>query len=175
MNANKVRNSVMTNPLFAIVMLLIGLIIILAIFRSASPFLNLGFGINAHIGELKGSFEIEAFNNGADTQPVLVMYYAEWCGHCKRTMPEFKKLIDTYRGDVKIIAIDSEDKENAELVKAQNIKGFPTIRYYPSGLLGSYKEYNGGRKYTDFVEYLGNIKGVPDKMPDQAAPFDSNN
>ena len=169
MNSNKMMKvSVITNPLFIIIMLLLALIIILAIFRSVSPLLSLGFGINAHIGDLKGSFEIEAYDNKKES--MLVMYYAEWCGHCKRTMPKFQKLMDEYKGSVKIIAINSELEENKELVKSQNISGFPTIRYYPEGFEGEYKEYEGGREYSDFVQYLGTVTGYPDVMPDNAAP-----
>jgi thiol-disulfide isomerase/thioredoxin len=149
------KNSVMANPLFIVIILLLGLIIILAVFRTASPFLTLGFGINARIGDLKGSFEIEAFDN--DNQPVFVMFYAEWCGHCKKTMPEFNSLIEGYKGNIKIIMIDSEASENTELIKSQNIKGFPTIRYYPSGFLGESQEYNGNRTANDFIEYLNSM------------------
>jgi len=53
----------MSNPLFIIVMLLLGLIIILSIFRTSSSFLNAGFGVNSHIGDLKGSFNLEAFED----------------------------------------------------------------------------------------------------------------
>lgn len=148
--------AILSNPLFITVMLLLGLILVLAIFRSISPFLNLSLGINAHIGDLKGSFELEAFSNEA--QPVFVIFYAEWCGHCKRTMPEFQQLMDSYKGNVKVMAIDAEAKENEELVKAQRIEGFPTIRLYPTGLSGEYSEYTGGRTYQDFSQYLDTLQ-----------------
>ena len=165
-----VSESFMTNPLIIIVSLLLILIVILAVFRSATPFLNLGFQVNAHVGELKGSFQIEAFKNESESK-YFVMYFAEWCGHCKRTKPEFQKLMNDYKGDIKIIMIDAESDENKELVKSQNIGGFPTIRYYPLGINDNFKDYEGGRTYVDFIQYLGTISGYPDKLPDQAAPF----
>jgi thiol-disulfide isomerase/thioredoxin len=170
---SKSSSSFYTNPLFITVMVIIGIIIILSIFRSVSPALTIGFGVNAHIGDIRGSFELETFDNHSkpEKEALFVMYYAEWCGHCKRTMPEFKKLQDNYKGKIKIIAVNSESEENTGLVKAQNIKGFPTIRYYPSGLDSTFEEYTGGRTYSDFVQYLGGIEGYPDKMPDNAAPF----
>jgi thiol-disulfide isomerase/thioredoxin len=143
--------SAISNPLFIIVMLLIGLIVILAIFRSASPFLNIGFGVNAHIGELKGTFEIEAFDN---QEPLFVMYFAEWCGHCKTTKPEFLKLGEKYK-NIKVMLVDAEADENKELVKSQNISGYPTIRYYKSGNLEDKgDEYSGGRTEDDFKSFL---------------------
>ena len=161
----------MSNPLVVVLFLLVILIVILAVFRSVSPFLNLGFEVSAHLGDLRGSIQLEAFSNSdSSTQPVFVMYYANWCGHCKRTKPEFQKLMDSNNTNVKVIMIDCEAPENADLVKSQNIKGFPTIRYYSNGLTGDYEEYSGERSYTNFVEYLGGIQGVPDVMPDNAAP-----
>lgn len=170
MNSKMMKDSsFITNPLIIVIFLVIALIIVLAIFRPASPFLNLGFGINAHIGDLKGSFEFEAFSN-AENSPALVMYYAEWCGHCKRAKPEFQKLMDSYKGPVKIMMVDCEAPENANLVKSQDIKGFPTIRYYPKGLGEKFEEYNGGRTFMDFSQYANQITGTLDQMPDNAAP-----
>ncbi len=168
--SNKVmkESSMVTNPLIIIIFLVIALIVVLAIFRPASPFLNLGFGINAHIGDLKGSFEFEAFSN---SEPMFVMYFAEWCGHCKRAKPEFKKLMDSYKGPIKIMMVDCEAPENADLVKSQNIKGFPTIRYYPNGLNEKFQEYTGGRSFDDFSQYVNQITGTLDRMPDNAAPI----
>jgi len=165
--------SFLSNPLMIIIYLVIALIIVLALFRPASPLLNLGFGVNAHIGDVRGSIEFEAFTNAQNdmNSPAFVMYYAEWCGHCKRTKPEFQKLIESYSGPVKVMMVDCEAHENATLVKQQNIKGFPTIRYYPQGLGGSFEEYNGGRSYFDFNQYLNNVTGVLNKMPDNAAPI----
>jgi len=170
LNSNNLTSKTMSNPLVIVLVLLIILIIVLAIFRSVLPFLNLGFEINAHIGDLKTSFEIEAFNNNDDSDPMLIMYYASWCGHCKRAKPEFQQLMDSYQGNVKVSMIDCEAPENKSISQEQGIKGFPTIRYYPSGLNENYQEYSGGRTYSDFVEYLSSVSGVMNKAPDNGAP-----
>ena len=169
MNKNK---DMWSNPLFILVVILLVLIVVLAIFRSVSPYLTLGFGVNAHIGDLKGSFELEAFDNSASgsDQPVFAMYYADWCGHCKRAKPHFEKLMSNYQGNVQVMPINAEAPEKKALVASQKIQGFPTIRYYPSGMAGNYTEYTGDRNYSDFVQYLGSVSGVLDKAPDMAAP-----
>lgn len=150
-----------SNPLFIVVVAIIALIIILAIFRSSSQYFGVGIGVNAHIGDLKGSFKLEAFDNqNSDSSgQVFVMYYANWCGHCKTTKPEFQKLLDSYQGPVKILMIDAEAEEHKDLVKSQDIKGFPTIRYYPNGLDSSYSEYNGDRQSDSFLSYLKTQSG----------------
>ena len=57
-NTNNITSASMSNPLIVVIVLLLILIIILAIFRSASPFLNVGLEVNAHIGDLRSSFQI---------------------------------------------------------------------------------------------------------------------
>ena len=168
MNTNKMMTTSMSNPLVIVVCLLIILIIVLSIFRSVSPVLNLGFEVSAHIGDLRGSFELEAFDNSSNG--VFAMYYANWCGHCKKAKPHFQKLMDEYSGNIKVMMIDCEDAQNKELVQSQGIKGFPTIRYYKEGFSGDYSEYSGSRTYSDFIQYLNGVSGTLDVAPDNAAP-----
>lgn len=143
------------NPLVHVILFILFIIIILAIFRVSSPVFNAGISAKAHIGGLKGGFEFEAFENN---QPLFAMYFAEWCGHCKRTMPEFDKLIASPPKGIKVLKIDSEDKQNAELIKSQDIKGFPTIRYYPKGLGSDYQEYEGERTHAGFMSFFNENK-----------------
>jgi thiol-disulfide isomerase/thioredoxin len=157
-----VRNSNMSNtsqfflnPLVHVILFILFIIIILAIFRASSPVFSAGISGKAHIGGLKGGFELEAFDNqDPSNQPCFVMYFAEWCGHCKNTMPEFNKLMESPPQGVKILKIDSEDKQNSELLKSQNIKGFPTIRFYPKGLNAEHEEYEGERTHGGFMNFF---------------------
>ena len=152
------------NPLVMVVVSIIVLIVVLAFFN-----LNMGFGVNANIGTIRGSFHLETFDN--NNEPVFVLYYVSWCGHCKTTKPEFQKLVESYKGNVKVVMIDCEAPENKELVKNQKIKSYPTIRFYKNGLSGEAEEYSGERTYSNFVQYLGGVEGNLDKAPDNAAPF----
>lgn len=148
----------LANPLISIVTIVIILIVILAIFRAAN--LTMGFGLQAHLGNLRTSFMIEGFE-GQDV-PCLVMYYADWCGHCKRTKPELEAAKGQYNGKVKIIMLNAEDSENASLLKQEDVQGFPTIRYYKSGMpkvgkKSDYEEYNGERTKEDFLKFLNRM------------------
>ena len=84
----------------------------------------------------------------------FVMYYADWCGHCKRAKPEFAKLgaTKTIGGkSVKILAINPE--ENPDAVKGKEIRGYPTIHLYdPKGNL--VQEYSGARDQPSFEQFL---------------------
>lgn len=169
-NTNKMMTTSMSNPLVIVVSLLIILIVVLAVFRSVAPVLNLGFEVSAHIGDLRGSFEIEAFDNSNDSSPVFAMYYANWCGHCKKAKPEFQKAMNDYNGSIKMMMVDCEDPQNKELAQSQQIKGFPTIRLYKSGLSSEYQEYSGERTYSNFIQYLNSVSGTLDVAPNNAAP-----
>ena len=151
----KNTSNLFLNPLIHIVMFLIFLIIVLAIFRIYSPMFSAGLGVNAHIGNLKGSFELEAFQSGVE--PTFAMFYAPWCGHCKNAMPEFDKLAENPPNGVKVMKINCDEESNKELAKKQNIQGFPTIRYYKNGMDGDHQEYNGERTADGFMSFLNNL------------------
>uniref|UniRef100_A0A6C0KXY3 Thioredoxin domain-containing protein n=1 Tax=viral metagenome TaxID=1070528 RepID=A0A6C0KXY3_9ZZZZ len=82
----------------------------------------------------------------------LVMYYADWCGHCKTAKPEFAKLgsTKTIGGSVvDIVMINPETNP----VKGLDVRGYPTIHLYgPKGQLVS--EYGGQRTESAFVDFL---------------------
>lgn len=154
----KLNNTVdlmMTNPLVQVILVLILIIIVLGLIRLVYPTFTVGVGINAHVGALKGSVNFEAFDN--HDSPMLVMYYADWCGHCKRAKPHFEELIKKNLNGVKVMALNAEDKSNADLVKSQNIQGFPTIRWYPSGLNSDYKEFEGDRTLEGFQDFISRM------------------
>ena len=62
----------------------------------------------------------------------LVLFYADWCGHCKHLMPEWKKAIQliNQRG---IRTLELEHGKHKEEIQNQGITGFPVIRYYTQG------------------------------------------
>jgi thiol-disulfide isomerase/thioredoxin len=150
----------LANPLISIVTIVIILIVILAIFRAAN--LTMGFGLQAHLGNLRTSFMIEGFEGEGKKSPALVMYYADWCGHCKRAKPQLEAVKGEYKGKVKIVMLNAEDPENASLLKQEDVQGFPTIRYYKSGMpeagkKSDYEEYNGDRSKEDFLQFLNRL------------------
>jgi thiol-disulfide isomerase/thioredoxin len=78
-------------------------------------------------------------------RPSFTMYYASWCGHCKKAAPEWKKLGSSYYG-IEIRAV--EEKKNNEF----QVRGFPTIVYRDGN--GSEEIYDGARTLTAWKAYL---------------------
>ena len=60
--------------------------------------------------------------------PVLVEFYAPWCGHCKSLAPEYKKAAKALKGVMTVAAIDLDKYKS--MGGPYGIKGFPTIKLF---------------------------------------------
>ncbi|KAF0735957.1 protein disulfide-isomerase A6 [Aphis craccivora] len=83
----------------------------------------------------------------------LVEFFAPWCGHCKNLAPHWSAAASELKGKVKLGALDATVHSS----KAQefNIRGYPTIKFFPSGTSSSSgaEEYTGGRTSSDIVSW----------------------
>ena len=61
--------------------------------------------------------------------PVLVDFYADWCGPCKMIAPSLEQLAKEYAGQINIYKVDV-DKET-ELAQTFGIQGIPALLYIP--------------------------------------------
>ena len=75
------------------------------------------------------------------TVPVLVDFYADWCGPCKMVAPTMEKLSEEYGGKVKFVKINVD--ENQELSSKYDIMSIPTAMLFKNGtvedsIIGAY-------------------------------------
>ncbi|XP_035909527.1 LOW QUALITY PROTEIN: protein disulfide-isomerase A5 [Anopheles stephensi] len=100
---------------------------------------------------------------------VLVMFYAPWCGHCKRAKPEFARAADHFRDDPKTELAAVDCTRHSAVCSSYEVRGYPTIKYF--SYLKTVQEYNGGRTETDFIAYLKDPTAAPSKTDKVAEPY----
>jgi thioredoxin 1 len=69
--------------------------------------------------------------------PVLVDFWAEWCGPCKMIAPALEEVAVSHAGKIKIAKLDVDD--NREVAAKYGIRGIPTLMIFKNGELAAQK------------------------------------
>ena len=84
--------------------------------------------MNTSIAISDESFDAEVLKSD---QPVLVDFWAEWCGPCKAIEPILEEIADEYAGRLVVARLDTEAHQDKMM--AYGIMGLPTLILFKNG------------------------------------------
>ena len=81
--------------------------------------------------------ELSSFDHdvikASHAQPVLVDFWADWCGPCIAIAPILEKVIPSYNGRIQLARLEVDEGENMKLAGHHRVRGFPTIMLFQNG------------------------------------------
>jgi len=85
--------------------------------------------------------------NYTGVTPVIIDFYATWCGPCQAMAPMLKKLAQAYEGKIKVLKVDVD--KNQALAAAARIQSIPTLFFITKD--GQIERQIGALPYQELV------------------------
>lgn len=95
------------------------------------------------------SFESDVLNS---EKPVLLDYWAEWCGPCKMIAPILDEIAEEYSDKITIAKINIDDNQETPL--KYSVRGIPTLMIFKEGKVSATKV--GALSKSQLMEFIDN-------------------
>jgi len=100
------------------------------------------------------TFEQEVLER-SKTVPVLVDFWADWCGPCKTLTPILEQAVEERNGDVALAKVDTD--ANQDLAERYGVRGIPNVKAFRNGQVVD--EFTGAVPAAVVEEFLDRLTG----------------
>ena len=103
------------------------------------------------------------------SKSVFVMFYAPWCGHCKKMKPDLEKVAKHYRGEQRVVIAKLDCTTQGAVATRFGVKAFPTLKYFPAGDKQGLA-YEKGRDPWSLIDHINAETGLTKPFPEARPP-----
>lgn len=139
-----------------VMMVVVGILILVGLFflcRSNGVISNNREGFEGSVNTLTEK------PNPKENEVYLVLFFVDWCPHCKTVKPEWEKLMKLNNTEVngktiKVAAANAEGSDaEKEAARDNNVEGYPTIKLISQSQV---LDYNGARNAVEMGRFVKN-------------------
>ncbi|KAH3748672.1 hypothetical protein DPMN_183120 [Dreissena polymorpha] len=112
------------------------------------------------------SYTKDLFNSAVEKDKLFVMFFAPWCGHCKRLAPTWDELAVKYNIEKREVTIGKVDcTVETELCSAHGVRGYPTVKFFNLNKEG--EKYADARTIEAFSKFIEERLGKEEEVKEE--------
>jgi putative thioredoxin len=113
-------------------------------------------GVSAHVDVTDTTFEADVVERSREL-PVVVDFWAAWCGPCRALTPVLEQEVDSRNGAVVLAKVDVD--ANPNLSSAYRVQGIPAVKAFKDGRM--FSEFVGARSPVAVAAFFDELLAPP--------------